>query len=228
MGSLTVMSKVVYRTEEDSGSLKAQLAWRKKCIAGLTPEEFKYAITKRPLAHYRLALKSSAIWAACIYTTWHNHDNPWIWIPSGFVQGSLLVAIIFLMHECCHRNLFNERSPLKDAITDWTARFYGLFTMNTMWFFRIYHNQHHQFFQGTDDPKATHFVPKDNKRWPRIKYIIPGGLVKVFLSLREAYKLNPSDTKIALWEGRSGKTLQFFAACVLVYNYGWLFWIKIH
>merc|ERR1712071_457335 len=174
MGSATMAPKRY--EEEDGGSLRAQLEFRKKLKSALTPEEYKYCSTKRVLVHYWLGLRTFVLYFATAWGLWNYSDSPLIWNTLGFLQGQWLVNLIFLNHECVHQLVWNKRnSELKINIEYLTARIYCVLPMIGSTYFRAYHGMHHhQFFQGTDDPKSTHFVPKDNSRWTRLKFWGPG------------------------------------------------------
>jgi len=216
---------------EDTGSLKAQLAWRKKLKDAMAPEEYAFSARKRVLVHYWLGIRTFAMYFATAYLIWNYHDNPLIWIPAGFFQGQWLVNMIFLNHECVHQLVWNKRdSALKINIEYWTGRAYCFLPTISSTFFRAYHGMHHhQFFQGTDDPKSTHFVPKNRARSTRMKFWGPG-LVKVFTDLRvEVMPVLPKDVqKAAKLEQMVNKTCHFLFMVWCIYTCGFSFWMKIH
>lgn len=216
---------------EDTGSLKAQLAWRKKLKDAMAPEEYAFSARKRVLVHYWLGIRTFAMYFATAYLIWNYHDNPLIWIPAGFFQGQWLVNMIFLNHECVHQLVWNKRdSALKINIEYWTGRAYCFLPTISSTFFRAYHGMHHhQFFQGTDDPKSTHFVPKNRARSTRMKFWGPG-LVKVFTDLRvQVMPVLPKDVqKAAKLEQMVNKTCHFLFMVWCIYTCGFSFWMKIH
>ena len=69
--------------EEDTGSLKAQLAWRKKLKDAMAPEEYAFSARKRVWVHYWLGIRTFVWYFATAYLIWNYHDNPLIWIPAG-------------------------------------------------------------------------------------------------------------------------------------------------
>jgi len=217
--------------EEDGGSLRAQLEFRKKLKSALTPEEYKYCSTKRVLVHYWLGFRTFVLYFATAWGLWNYSDSPLIWNTLGFLQGQWLVNLIFLNHECVHQLVWNKRnSELKINIEYLTGRIYCVLPMISSTFFRAYHGMHHhQFFQGTDDPKSTHFVPKDNDRKTRLMFWGPG-LIKVFMGLRkEVYPVLPKDVQVANnWEQRFNKTAHFLFMVWCIYTYGVGFWFKVH
>ena len=197
----------------------------------MAPEEYAFSARKRVLVHYWLGIRTFAMYFATAYLIWNYHDNPLIWIPAGFFQGQWLVNMIFLNHECVHQLVWNKRdSALKINIEYWTGRAYCFLPTISSTFFRAYHGMHHhQFFQGTDDPKSTHFVPKNRARSTRMKFWGPG-LVKVFTDLRvEVMPVLPKDVqKAAKLEQMVNKTCHFLFMVWCIYTCGFSFWMKIH
>jgi len=221
-----------YHCSEDSGSLPAQLKWRKKCIDALTKEEFKYACTKRPLAHFYCALRSYALCFITGFLIWKYQDNPLCWVPLGYLQGSWLVALVFLQHEGVHSLIFNDtaKSSWKKSVTMWCARFYAVPVFVPPSFFQTYHlRHHHQFFQGTDDPKSTHFVPRDGKRWTKLLFFGPG-LIKIFTALRfeVAKTMTTRNWTVAQRESNLTRLIHLAVSYYLISTYSWAWWLKIH
>jgi|ERR1712076_7140 len=172
----------------DGGTLKAQLAWRRRCIDALSDEEYKFVKTKNAWLHYYLGIRSVITYCLLLTTIAKNPDNILIWLPCAILQGQLLVNFIFLGHEGIHQLTFEERTPTKVWLEFHTARFWGWFAHTSMTYFKEYHGQHHhRFFRGEDDPKATHFVPKDGKLSTKLIYFSPG-LISVLRSLKKNVK----------------------------------------
>lgn len=214
----------------DSGTVKAQLAFRKKCLQALTKEEYRFLKTKSPLMHYYLGLRTMALYAVNVINIYHFRNNPLIWFPFVVWQGCLLVNTIFLMHESCHLLIFNDRnSSLNLFLEHWTMRFYGYWCHVSAVFFKEYHGQHHhRFFRGEDDPKSTHFVPHDGNWFKKIGYFGPG-LIRVFRSLNNSVKTVSKATKETCIRDRKFNQLvllSIMAYCT--YNFGFANYLKLH
>jgi len=171
----------------DGGDLKAQLAWRKTCLQALTKEEYAFVSTKNAFMHYYLGLRTTVLYAMTAYMIYKCQHNFLLWLPLTCLQGAWLMNFVFLMHETVHQLIWNKRdSDLKIWLEDITGRFYGAFCGTSSRFFREYHGQHHhRFFRGTDDPKATYFVPHDGKWSTKMKYFGPG-LIGIFKKLNQS------------------------------------------
>lgn len=214
---------------QDGGTLKAQLAWRKKCIQALSKEEYRFVSTKNAWLHYYCALRTFALYTLTALTIYNYHENPLIWIPCTIMQGCWLVNFIFLGHDGIHQLIFEERTDFKCNLELLSARFYGLFCHVSMTFFREYHGQHHhRFFRGEDDPKSTHFVPRDGKLGTKLAYFGPG-LIKIFFGLRKAVKTVSEKT---LRKSEVDKMFTRIAILTImattIYYRGFAFWMKIH
>lgn len=220
-----------YYQEEDGGSLKAQLKWRKKCLSKLSKEEYGFVAQKSVFSHYFLGIRTFVFYFSTLYLLANYHKNPFIWIPAGFFQGQWLVNLIFLNHECIHQLVFNKRdSRLKIAIETWSGRIYCVLPMIGSTYFRAYHSMHHhQFFQGTDDPKSTHFVPKDNSRKTRIKYWGPGlGAIFNGIQASVSSKLSKDIQRTHFWEKLVNKSFHLGVILYFNWSFGFSFWMKVH
>merc|ERR1739848_300237 len=170
------------------------------------------------------------MYAACFYTLW-TYTNPFIVLAAQFWQGVVLVNFIFLNHDVIHQLLWDKRdSSLKIQIEVWTGRMACWLPFIGSTFFRQYHGMHHyQFFQGTDDPKSTHFVPRDNYRMKRLKFWGPG-LIAVFTELRRnVMPILPKDIqRTTHYELLVNRIIHGSFTIWCIANYGFMFWMKIH
>lgn len=215
--------------QPDGGDLKAQLAWRKKCIQSLTKEEYKFVSRKNAILHYYLGFRTIVLYFLTAYTIYNYQNQILVWFPATILQGCWLVNFIFLGHDSIHQLIFDERTDAKLEIELLTARFYGLFNHVSMTYFREYHGQHHhRFFRGEDDPKSTYFVPKDGKLSTKLKYFGPG-LAGVFAAGRGAVKTISEKTLRKSEIDRHAVRISLVAIVYFCIAYhGFAFWVKIH
>jgi len=220
-----------YRTEEDSGSLKAQLEWRKHCIKSMSKADFDFVTTKVWTAHYWMYFRTLAFYAITLHAMIHFSDNIYIWLPLSILQGQWNFNLIWINHDAIHQNLFNKRdSSLKIEVEKWSGRSSCILPSIGSTFFRSYHAMHHHdFFQGKKDPKSTHFVPKDTFRWSRLKFWGPG-ILKVFLKLRSEVEPDlPVDVVTAAHrEAAFNRVFHLSAMVYLIKTYSFALWFKVH
>lgn len=215
---------------QDGGTLKAQLAWRKKCLQHLTPEEYKALSTKKPMMHFYFALRTTVMYFITLHSIIHFQDNMLIWFPLTILQGIWLTNFISLMHESVHGLVWNSRDPgIKTELEFWSRRFYSWFCGTSASFFHEYHGRHHhRFFRGTDDPKSTHFVPKDGGRLAKWFYFGPG-LMRIFNVLKKNV-IGSLNSDVQRWQKQEQT---FNQSCILAlalylntyYSFG--LWFKI-
>merc|ERR1712088_183110 len=214
-----------YDYEPDGGDLKAQLKWRKKCLDALTKEEYKFVSTKNAWLHYYLGARTTVAYMLIKFQ--HN----WlVWLPLTCLQGAWLMNFVFLMHETVHQLVWDKRdSDTKIWLEDMTGRFYGCFCGVSSRFFREYHGQHHhRFFRGTDDPKATYFVPHDNSWWTKIRYFGPG-LIGIFNNLTQSVHTVSEKTKsMQQSDKKFNRTVHLSFMAYTLYTGGFMFWVKMH
>jgi len=220
-----------YEYTPDGGDLKAQLAWRKKCLNALTKEEYQYASHKSAWTHYYMALRTAALYYITLHTIIKFQSNFLVWMPLTFWQGAWITNFVWLMHDGTHQLIWNNRdTELKISLERLSYRIYGAVCGVSSCFFKEYHGQHHhRFFRGTDDPKATWFVPKTQRNWLlKMKYFGPG-LMSIFKTLTE--NVSTVSEKTRDLQAQDKKFNQLLHLCMTVYtmyNFGFMFWMKVY
>lgn len=104
-------------------------------------------------------------WLCATYT------EPWIWLPSAAVQGTVILGFIILLHDTIHEAVFARRRPLATRLL---MLAYGLPSAISSSQFRRWHLDHHrQLGSATDDPKRYYLSPRRNARWWKALYMTP-------------------------------------------------------
>jgi len=139
----------------------------RRLLDAVPSEELRAFHARSGGRHLAIALRQALLGAACLWGTLQT--EPWIWVPSAAVQGTVILSFIILLHEVVHETVFKKRRPVLSRVLGFL---YALPSTISASQFTRWHLDHHKGLgSATEDPKRAHLSPKRNARWYKALYM---------------------------------------------------------